>query len=123
MVKLLLDEHISPDVAKGLRRRNPQLVVWPMTEWEGGSFLGAEDATCLTAAALQALTLVTYDQRTISPLLKVWVEMGSHHAGVVFVDDKTISPSNIGGLVRALHTLAILTAEWDWADRVVFLRV
>lgn len=34
MLKLLLDEHISPDIAAGLVRRNPKLLVRQMTEWE-----------------------------------------------------------------------------------------
>lgn len=66
MLKLLLDEHISPDVAQGLRRRNRSMSVHSMAEWEDGSFLGQPDAACLQAAATQALTLVTYDRRTIS---------------------------------------------------------
>jgi hypothetical protein len=52
----------------------------------------------------------------------VWVEIGSHHAGVVFIDEKTISQANIGGLVRALHDLVGSTADWDWTDRVIFVR-
>jgi hypothetical protein len=47
MLKLLLDEHISPAVADGLRRRNRQLVVFCMTEWEDGEFLGQQDPSCL----------------------------------------------------------------------------
>jgi hypothetical protein len=122
VIKLLLDEHISPDVAIGLRRRNSAMVVWPLREWEGGNFLGADDGVCPGAAAAQGLTFVTYDRRTIAPLLKVWMEEGRHHAGVVFVDEKTISPANIGRLVRALQELAKLAADWDWTDRIVFLR-
>jgi hypothetical protein len=40
MLKLLLDEHISPAVAEGLRRGNRLLVVFCMAEWEDGEFLG-----------------------------------------------------------------------------------
>ena len=72
MLKLLLDEHISPAVAYGLRRRNRQLVAFYMTEWEDGEFLGQQDSVCLKQAAAQGLTLVTYDRRTIPPLLKSW---------------------------------------------------
>jgi hypothetical protein len=122
MLKLLLDEHISPDVASGMRRRNRTLIVRSLVEWGGGSFLGQDDAACLREAAVQRLTLVTYDRRTIPPLLKTWVEEGSHHAGVIFVDEKTISPADIGGLVRALAALAKEGAHWDWTDRVCFLR-
>jgi hypothetical protein len=122
MLKLLLDEHISPDVGDGLRRRNRQLVVHWMAEWEEGNFLGQEDSACLLEAASQGLTFVTYDRRTIPPLLKAWAEQGRKHSGVVFVDEKTISPADIGGLIRALIHLVKETGGWDWTDRVGFLR-
>jgi hypothetical protein len=120
MVKLLLDEHISPAVAEGLRRRNRSLVVIAMVEWKNGEFLGQQDFVCLQQAAAQGLTLVTYDRRAIPPLLKVWAEEGRKHGGVIFVDEKTISPADTGGLVRALSEVA--TARWDWSDRICFLR-
>ena len=122
MLKLLLDEHIAPGVAKGLRRRDRTVVVHAMAEWENGNFLGQEDAACLKEATAQRLTLVTYDRRTIPPLLKAWAEEGRHHAGVIFVDDKTIAPSDIGGLVLALSALLKEARNWDWTDRICFLR-
>ena len=122
MLKLLLDEHISPGVAEGLRRRNRPLIVSCMTEWEDGEFLGQQDSDCLKQAATQGLTLVTYDRRTIPLLLKTWGEEERKHGGVIFVDDKTISPSDTGGLIRALSDLSRKTAKWDWTDRVCFLR-
>lgn len=122
MLKFLLDEHISPAVADGLRRRNPALAVRGMAEWENGGFLGKDDSACLLEANAKGLTLVTYDRRTIPPLLKLWAEEGRRHGGVVFVDEKTISPADVGGLVRALLKLFKETAKWNWADRVYFLR-
>jgi hypothetical protein len=121
MLQLLLDEHISPDVAKGLRRRDRALTVYAMTEWQDGNFLGRDDVSCLAEAAAHKLTLVTYDRRTIPPLFKTWAEAGRRHAGVIFVDDKTIAPSDIGGLVLALTRLAKDARRWDWVDRVCFL--
>ena len=122
MLKLLLDEHISPVVADGLRHRNRQLVVFCMTEWEGGELLGQQDSLCLKRAAAQGLTLVTYDRRTIPPLLKTWGEEGRNHGGVIFVDEKTVSPSDTGGLTGALSDLWRKTSKWDWTNRVYFLR-
>jgi hypothetical protein len=122
MLKLLLDEHISPAVAAGMRRCDKTLNVCGMADWEIGSFLGQEDEMCLQQAAAQQLTLVTYDRRTIPPLLKNWAEQGLRHGGVIFVDEKTISPSDIGGLVQALMILAKEARDWDWTDRVCFLR-
>jgi hypothetical protein len=122
MVKLLLDEHISPAVAEGLRRRNRSLAVVCMAAWEDGEFLGQQDSVCLQEAAMQGLTLVTHDRRTIPLLLKVWAEEGRKHGGVIFVDEKTISPADTGGLVRALSELARSTTRWDWSERICFLR-
>jgi hypothetical protein len=122
VLRLLLDEHISPDVADGLRRRNSSPPVYGMAEWEAGAFLGKDDAACLSEAFRQALTLVTYDRRTIPPPLKLWAEEQRRHGGVIFVDEKTISPTDIGGLVRALMQLWNESGNWDWTNRVYFLR-
>ena len=77
MLKLLLDEHISADERNGVQRRNRSVVIHSisiqtMVQWESGKFLGKEDSVCLMEAAKQRLTLVTYDRRTIPPLLKLW---------------------------------------------------
>ena len=122
MLKLLLDEHISPRVAAGLRRLDPKIIVRSMPEWEDGAFLGQEDSACLQEAANQKLTLVTYDRRTIPPLLKDWAEEGRQHAGVIFIDEKTISPADIGSLVHSLGLLVKEARDWDWTDRICFLR-
>ena len=121
MLKLLLDEHISRAVAERLRRRHRHLVVLCMAEWKDGEFLGQSDSACLKQAAAQGLTLVTYDRRTIPPLLKAWAEEGQKHGGVIFVDEKTISPSDVGGLIDALSDLSRKTANWDWTNRICFL--
>ena len=122
MLKLLLDEHISLEVAHGLHRRNRAIEVRYLVEWEGGRFLGQEDSAILQEAAAQGLTLVTYDRRTIPPLLKTWAEAERTYGGVIFVDERTISPADIGGLVWALTRLAGETGNWDWTNRVYFLR-
>ena len=122
MLKLLLDEHISPQVAAGLRRHHRAIEIRYLVEWETGRFLGQDDSACLREAATQGLTLVTYDRRTIPPLLKTWAEEERTHGGLVFVDEKTISPADIGALVWALLALIKGTKDWDWTNRVYFLR-
>src|SRR5205823_586152 len=90
VLRLLLDEHLSPAVAQHLAVQRPEIPVAPLRLWEGGSLLGASDDVLLTRARELEWTLVTYDLRTIAPLLKVWGEAGIAHAGVIFVDDRTI---------------------------------
>lgn len=122
MLKLLLDEHISPDVAQGIHRRYKTIPVSCLAEWESGLFMGVADDILLAEAAAQKVTLVTYDRRTIPPLLKAWAEAGLDHGGIIFVDEKTIPPSDIGGLIQSLHALFNDAAKWDWQNRVCFLR-
>lgn len=121
MLKLLLDEHISPEVAEGLGQRKRSLVVHGMAERESCRFLGEDDSTCSLEAARLGLTLITYDRRTISPLLKIWAESGRERGGVIFVGEKTILPSDIGGLVRALLGLWKAAGKWNWTDRLCLL--
>jgi hypothetical protein len=40
----------------------------------------------------------------------------------IFVDEKTISPADIGGIVWELIHLSQETGRWDWTDRVYVLR-
>lgn len=121
-LRLLLDSHVAPSVAKGLSRRCPGLKTLPLRDWQLGRFLNATDADLLVHGAKERLTLVTYDLKTISPLLRQWAEEGRHHAGVVFVDDATIPQTDIGGLVTALARLAEAHGSDDWTDRSVFLQ-
>lgn len=122
MLNLLLDEHISPVVVFGVRRRHWWLRVHFFAEWENGEFLGKDDSACLEHAAEEGLTLVTYDRRTIPPLLKAWAEAGRRHGGIIFVDERTISPADIGGQVRTLSKLVRDAAKWNWTNRVCFLQ-
>jgi len=121
MLRLLLDEHIAPAVARQLRQRAPELEVWPLATWEGGVFLGADDDAILGAAAHAGCTLVTYDLRTVPPLLKCWAERGSDHAGVIFVDCRTLPQRGVGALARALVELWHGQREGEWLNRVVSL--
>jgi hypothetical protein len=122
MLKLLLDEHLSPDIAEGLRRKCKNLTAYALAEWEDGRFLGLSDEAILEEASAQKLTLVTYDLKTIPPLLKTWIEAGHDYGGVIFVDHKTIPSSDRGGLIRALQKLIEDTGQGDWTNQVCFLR-
>ena len=119
-MRLLLDAHLSPVLARELQARGIDAV--SIRDWRAGEYRTASDEQVLALAYAEGRTFVTYDLRTIPPLLQEWAESGRHHAGVVLVDDATIWPDGIGGLLDALSALLLETGDASWEDRVVFLR-
>ena len=122
MLSLLLDEQISPQVAAALSLLNPAAPVVSIYDWRGGAFTGTEDALVLRGAAEDSLTLVTYDLKTIPPVLAEWAISGEAHGGVIFVDTRSLAPSDFGGLARALLLCWETQGAWEWANRIVYLK-
>ena len=122
MLQFLLDEHISPAVARNVEAKRRGIKIVAFQHWRAGSFMGADDRVFLPEAKKDELTLVSYDQKTIRPLLKQWAEQGIDHGGVVFVDTRTIAPQDFGGLVEALCQLWVSERRAEWTNRVMFLR-
>ncbi len=121
MLALLLDEQISPVVAEQIAANHPRVPVQSIYRWREGALTAQDDELVLRAAAADGLTLVTYDLKTIPPVLAEWGAAGMSHAGIVFVDDRTIRSSDFGGLIRALVHLWARDHPHDWQDRIVFL--
>jgi predicted nuclease of predicted toxin-antitoxin system len=118
---LLLDENISPVVADQVRKHRPGVVIESVHTWQEGAFRGRHDRELLLAAAAEKLTLVTYDLKTIPPLLVELSAGNRHHAGVIFVDDLTIANDEFGLLTRALISFWERYQALEWSNRVHFL--
>lgn len=121
MLRFLLDEHISPQLAVQASRRGEGIDIVAISGWHGGTFLGTPDLEILMAASKDGRTLVTYDQRTMGVHLATLAEHGVDHGGVVFVSERTIPARDIGALVRALHWLWETQKDQPWTNRAVFL--
>lgn len=121
MLQLLLDEHLSPRIVAQFLRRCPDARAASVLDWQDGRLSSVPDDLLLTEASQHQLSLVTYDQATIVPLLKSWGEQGVYHHGVIFIDDRTIRQNDLGGLVRALAHLWKQEKNADWRNRVVYL--
>ncbi|ELS49759.1 hypothetical protein C789_478 [Microcystis aeruginosa FACHB-905 = DIANCHI905] len=115
-----MDEHISPTVAEQIIYKRPEISIFPLITWLKGRYLGDSDEIVLKAAAEAGLTLVTYDQNSIPPLLWEWGEAWKSHGGVIFIDYQSIPPSNFGLLIRSLLALWELQGKQDWTNRLVY---
>lgn len=122
MLAFLTDAHISPKVAEQVKAKRPVCPIFSLRFWRDSALLNAEDEVILTAAQEEKLTLVTYDQRTIVPLLMQWMTEGRDHAGVLFVDEKSILQEDVGEQVNALIALWDTTQSENWANVISYLK-
>ena len=122
MLAFLTDAHISPDVAAQIQARRPEVVIHTLREWQGGALLQEEDDVILAAAWEERLTLVTYDQRTIAPLITLWAAEGRDHAGVIFISRRTIAQSDRGSQIRGLLALWEAKHTEEWVNLVDYLK-
>lgn len=120
MIRLLIETHVPPSVAQHLRRQGIDAVM--LQHWHEGDYRTAADEVILVAATIEQRIIVTYDRTTFPPMLEAWSQAGRHHAGVVLVSRRTIAPTDVGGLVRALTQLFDHYGDEGWVDRVVYLR-
>jgi len=118
MLRLLLDQHISPDVIIAARRLESSIALEHVLERE---WQALPDAQLLRLARADELTLVTYDQASSPGCLRQFGENRENHAGVVFVDTLTIRSADVGGLARALVRLWSREKTADWLNRTYYL--
>lgn len=121
-LRFLLDENVPPQVADAVSAQRPGLEVLSVHRWQDRALLGQRDQEVFAAATAHELTAVTYDQRTIRPLLASLAASRKSHCGAVFVDAHTIAPNDIGGIAAAIIQLWDQGAACDWTNRIAFLR-
>jgi hypothetical protein len=119
---LLTNAHISLSVAEQIKAKCPECPIYSLRHWRNGELLNAGDDAILTAALAEGLTVVTYDQRTIMPLVTKWMREGREHAGVLLIDDRTIVQEDVGGQVLALLELWNATHDENWANIVAYVK-
>jgi hypothetical protein len=119
-MRLLLDIHIDPLVAKALVAEDIDIV--SLRDWQAGDDREVPDDVILADALFEGRVLVTYDKRTVPPLVRRWMHEGTTFAGVIIVDRLTIPQGDIGGLIRALRAFAIEQGDADWTNRLDYLR-
>lgn len=118
-MRLLLDSHVPSVVAR--RLRDAGIDAFALPEWRDGSHRASSDEMILLAAYEDDRVLLTYDLKTVPRLLQRWSSSNRHHAGVLLVDERTLRPNDIGGLVRAVMRVVAERDGKTWRDQVLFL--
>ena len=100
-LRFLLDEHISPLVARMAARKGLDV-----RAIAGSALAGRTDRTVFRAAIEHDQVVVTYNIRDFAILYSTFLRGGAPIKGVIFVDSRTIPASDSKALTRALVRLA-----------------
>jgi hypothetical protein len=111
-LKLLLDEHLSPDIARQLRDRGHDVVA----VGEHPGLRGRTDRAHFASLTPQQRAIVTRDLGDYRPLLAEATRRGSKTYGLVCVPRRfALNRGGIGRIVRALDTLLTTYPQVDAA--------
>jgi Domain of unknown function (DUF5615) len=116
-VKLALDHHYSPLIARLLRERGFDVVAAVEVSWEA-----EEDEPLLVLCRTERRCLLTNNVGDFAVIARAWQTEGRTHAGLIFTSDvgRPRSRDTIGRYVDALAELMTAnTAGFD--DRVHWL--
>lgn len=103
MIRLVLDEMLSPAIAESLRRQG--IDAYGIAERP--DLVGSPDPSVLELATRGERVLVTCNTRDFAILDRAWMVAGRRHSGVVFVSTASF-PQNrgfVGAVAAALEGL------------------
>ena len=118
-MKLVLDEHFSPEIARQLRQRGHDVVrareLLPGPDWS--------DAVLLRRATEVGRALVTADVADFVELHRSAVVSGRRHAGLIFTWRRRFPRTSraLGRLVAALEALVTDRGDRHLDDQVLWL--
>ena len=111
-LKLLLDEHLSPEIARQLRERGHDVIA----VGERADLRGRPDRVHFASLPAEQRAIVTRDLADFRPLLAEELRGGGQTHGLVCVPARfPLNRDGIGRLVRALDALLLANPSVDAA--------
>lgn len=101
MARFLLDEHLSPKIAALMRKLGVDALCIADSSWSG-----LKDPAVMKLASELFRIVVTYNIGHFAPLLAEAIASGHPPSGIVYVDGKTLRPTDFSGIARALTRLS-----------------
>jgi hypothetical protein len=119
--RLLADENTSHRFVSACRRLVPDCPLVHIARWEGGSWLGLDDAALLMGCAEAGLVLVAFDRATLPWHSGQVVRGGNDHGGLILFR-RGVRSTNYGEQARLVTAFWFSGAQtWDWTNRIVYL--
>jgi len=118
MLKYLIDENLSPEYARQLRRRNPDLVVRAVGEL-GVPDTGTLDPEILKWCELNQFVLFANNRASMPTHLMAHIAEGRHVPGILVLN-KNMS---MGQTIEELLLIAEAAFDDEFQDRIDFLPV
>lgn len=111
-MKLLLDEHLSPEIARQLRERGHDVIA----VGERADLRGRPDRVHFASLGTEQRAIVTRDLADFRPLLAEELRRSAKTYGLVCVPRRfPLNREGIGRLVRALDALLLANPDIDAA--------
>jgi hypothetical protein len=119
--RLLADENTSRRFVSGCRRLIRGFPLIHIARWQGGSWLGLDDAALLIACAEAGLVLVAFDRATLPWHAGQVIRAGENHGGLILFR-RSVRTTNYGQQARLLTQFwADEGHAWESLDRIVYL--
>lgn len=118
-MKLLLDNHYSPLIAKGLRERGHDVVAAIEEGWHED-----DDESLLALGVGEQRVILTNNVRDFAGIAQRWAVQGRSHCGMIFTSDSSRprTMDAVGRYVDDLHALLTAHREIDgFVDRIHWL--
>ena len=119
--RLLADENTSHRFVAACRRLAKGFAMVHIASWEGGSWLGLDDATLLIACGEHGLVLVAFDRATLPWHAGQVLRAGESHGGVVLFR-RSVRSTDYGYQARLITSFWTNEGgQWDWRNRIAYL--
>lgn len=114
MLSFLADENLNNDIIRGVRRRNPGIVI---LRAQDVGLAGAADPIVLAWAAENAVAVLTHDVATMTKYAHDRIAAGKKMPGL-FEISRSVS---IGIAISHIVLVATCSLAGEWEGRVVYL--
>lgn len=119
-LRLLADENTSHRLVSACRQIDDAFPIVHISDWKEGAYLATKDPALLMSLREANLVLVGFDRASMAMHAGELTREGLGHAGIILFR-RSVPMLAYGSQARLLAALWREAADWEWADRIVYL--